>query len=148
MSGSCKLFFAFLSIVLMIGLCASKKHYAFYQTGQPESKLEAANNAIEQVFRAVLDAEQAGANATGLLARLNVTADLLAQADNALRNGNSSISVNTDNVLSIASQVETTAITARNKALEDGANALWSSIVFSAERVIIFGLALFWFGAG
>jgi hypothetical protein len=118
-------------------------HYAVAQTGQPESKLEAANKAVEQAFKAVLDAEQAGANVTGLLSRLNVAGDLLAQAEIAVRKGDSGAGVKAYSAFSIAAEVKAAAATARNKALKDGANALWSSIVFPAEGAIVFGLALF-----
>jgi hypothetical protein len=143
MSRSYKLFFAFLSIVLMIGLCASKKHYAFSQTGWSESKLEAANNAIEQAFRAVLDAEQAGANVTGLLARLNVAADLLAQAEIAVRKGDLSVGIEADSALSIAGEVEAAAVAARDAALDAGQSALYSTVAYSSVGVVVFVLVLF-----
>jgi len=143
MSRSCKLFFAFLSIVLMIGVCACRMRFAVAQTGQPESKLEAANKAVEQAFRAVFDAEQAGANVTGLLARLNVAADLLAQAEIAVRNGDSSVGAKADSVLSIAGEVEAATVAAKETVVVTSRNALWITFAFSVEGAIIFALALF-----
>lgn len=143
MNRSCKLFVAFLSIVLMIGVCAYRMHYAVAQTGQPESKLEAANKAVEQAFKAVLDAEQAGANVTGLLARLNVAGDLLAQAEIAVRKGDSGAGVKANSAFSIAAEVEAAAVAAKETVVVASRNALWITFAFSVEGAIIFALALF-----
>lgn len=143
MSGSCKLFFVFLSIVLMVGSCASKMRYAFSQEDQVESRLETASNAVEQAFRAVLDAEQARANVTGLLARLNVAAPLLAQAEIAVRKGNSSVVAEADSVVSIAGEVEMAAVAARAAALGSGQDALYSTIAFSSVGAAVLVLVLF-----
>jgi hypothetical protein len=118
-------------------------HYAFAKTDRLESKLEAANNAIEQTFRAVLDAEHARVNVAGLLARLNVAADLLAQAEIAVRKGDLSVGAKADSVLSIAGEVETAAVAARDAALGAGQNALYSTVAFSSVGVVVFVLVLF-----
>jgi len=146
MRKSCKLFLAFLSIALMISMCASKTPYAFAQTGQPESQLEAASNKIGQAFEAVLDAEQAGASVTGLLERLTVAADLLAQAEIAARRGDLSFGAKIDSVLSIAGEVEEAAVAARYAALGADQNALGSAFAFSSVGVIafVFVLLLVW----
>jgi hypothetical protein len=74
---------------LAFGSCLYSGHYVFAQTDQTASKLQAANTAVEETFNAVLDAEKAGANVTGLLAQLNVAAGVLAQAENSFRTGES-----------------------------------------------------------
>jgi len=129
----------------MIGVCASRTPYVFAQTGQSESQLEAANK-IGQAFEAVLDAEQAGANVTGLLERLNVAADLLAQAEIAARRGDLSFGAKIDSVLSIAGEVEEAAVAARYAALGADQNALGSAFAFSSVGVIafVFVLLLVW----
>jgi hypothetical protein len=124
------------ALVFSGGFCVSA-------VDQASSGLAEADRAVGEAFGAVSEAEQAGANVTGLLARLNVAAELLAQAEIAVRKGDSSAGAKADSALSIAAEVKAAAATARNKALKDGANALWSSIVFPAEGAIVFGLALF-----
>lgn len=118
-------------------------HSVVAQSDQTVSKLQVAENAIEQAFDAVLDAEKAGVNATSLLARLNVAADLFAKAEIAVRNGDLSAGAKVDTVLSIAGEVETAAVAARDAALGAVQNALYSTVAFSAVGVVVFVLVLF-----
>ena len=58
------------------------------QTDQAGSKLQAANDAVNQAFNAVLDAEKAGANVTDLMAQINVAESILTQTENSYRTEN------------------------------------------------------------
>lgn len=106
-------------------------------------KVAEAEIAVGQAFSAVLDAEQAGANVTGLLARLNDAAALLAQAEMALRTGDANAAVdNATGALSIASEVKAEAVYAKASALVADDNALQSTITFSVVGAVTFVLAL------
>ena len=119
-------------------------HYVFAQTDQTASKLQAANNVVEQAFNAVLGAEKAGANVTGLLAQLNDAAGILAQAENSYRTGDSNTAAaQADSVLPIAQEVTTAAQDAKQTALVSSQNAFWSTIAFTVIGAFVFVLALF-----
>ena len=124
--------------------CLYSEHYVFAQTDQTASKLQAANTAIEQAFNAVLDAEKAGANVTGLLAQLNVAEGDLAQAENSYRTGDfNTAAAQADSVLPIAQEVTTAAQNAKQTAIVSGQNAFWSTIAFTVIGAFVFVLALF-----
>ena len=129
---------------MVLGSCLYSEHYVFAQTDQTASKLQVANNAVEQAFNAVWDAEKAGANVTGLLFQLNVAAGVLAQAENSYRTGDSSTAAaQADSVLPIAQEVTTSAQDAKQTALVSGQNAFWSTIAFTVIGAFVFVLALF-----
>ena len=129
---------------MALGSCLYSGHYVFAQTDQTASKLQAANTAVEQAFNAVLDAEKAGANVTGLLAQLNVAAGILAQAENSYRTGDSNTAAaQADSVRPIAQEVTTAAQDAKQTALVSGQNAFWSTIAFTVIGAFVFVLALF-----
>jgi hypothetical protein len=139
-----KLLFVTLFFFLALGSCLYSGHYVFAQTDQTASKLQAANTAVEQAFNAVLDAEKVGANVTSLLARLNTAADILAQAENSYRTGDSNTAAaQAYSVLPIAQEVTIAAQDAKQTALVSGPNAFWFPIVFTEIGVIVFVLALF-----
>jgi hypothetical protein len=139
-----KLCTATIFIFLALSSCLFGGHYVSAQTDQTESKLQVANNAVEQAFNAVLDAEKAGANVTGLLVQLNDAAGILAQAENSYRTGdNNTAIVQADSVLPIAQEVTTAAQNAKQTALVSGQNAFWSTIAFTVIGIFVFVLALF-----
>jgi CHASE3 domain sensor protein len=143
-SNRCKLCAVTIFVFLALGSCLYSGHYVFAQTDQAASKLQVANNAVEQAFNAVLDAEKAGANVTGLLVQLNGAAGVLAQAENSYRTGDSNTAaVQADSVLPIAQEVTTAAQNAKQTALVSGQNAFWSTIAFTVIGAFVFALALF-----
>ena len=130
-------------LIIAFGTSFFTMHYVCAQTDQTASKLQAANNAFEQAFNAVLDAEKAGANVTTLLAQLNNAAGILAQAENSYRTGDSNTAaVKADSVLPIAQEVTTAAQNAKQTALVSGQNAFWSTIVFTVIGAFAFVLVL------
>jgi hypothetical protein len=111
---------------------------------QVSPKVAEADIAVGQAFSSVLDAEQAGANVSVLLARLNNAAALLAQAEMASRNGDANAAADkATGALSIASEVKAEAVDSKASALVAGENALWFTIVFSAVGAVALVLALF-----
>ena len=122
-------------------------HFAFAQTDQTGSKLQAANSAVEQAFKAVLEAEKAGANVTSLLVQLNVAAGDLAQAENSYQAGDSNTAVvQADSVLPIAQSVTNSAQGAQQDALVSGQRTVWLTIAFSliGASELVFALFLVW----
>lgn len=129
---------------LAFGSCFYSGHYVFAQTNQTSSKLQAANNAIDSAFIAVMDAEKAGANVTGLLSQLNVAANDLSQAENSYRSGNSNAAaVQADSVLPITQEVMTSAQNTKQTASVSSQNGFWLTVAFSEIGAPLFLLALF-----
>ncbi len=129
---------------MALSSCFYGVHRVLAQTDQTGSKLQAANTAVEQAFNAVLDAEKAGANVTALLAQLNNAANILAQAENSNRTGDSkAAAAQADSVLPIAQEVTTSAQDAKQTALVSGQNTVWSTIAFTIIAVFVFVLVLF-----
>lgn len=57
------------------------------QTTDPSISLQNANTAINQAFAKVLTVENTGQDVSGLIARLSIAGDLLAQAENSYKSG-------------------------------------------------------------
>lgn len=137
-----------LMIMLVFSLCFLSVQQAIAQTDQASSKLQAANVAVEQAFNAVLDAEKAGANVTGLLVQINTAQGILAQAENSYRTGNTNqAATQSDNVLRIAQQITTSAQNAKQDAIMSIQNNFWWTITFTVVGALVFleVLILFWF---
>jgi len=130
---------------LALAPCFCAVRSVFAETDQAGSQLQAANNAVEQAFNAVFDAEKAGANVTSLLDQYNDAAYLLAQAENAYRTGDNNTAANkADAVLLIAQQVTTAAQTAKETAPTLAQTFFWSTItvIYAIEFVLV--LFLVW----
>ncbi|MCW4044511.1 MAG: hypothetical protein NWE94_03225 [Candidatus Bathyarchaeota archaeon] len=114
---------------------------------QPDSvadDLQAVSNAFEEAFGAVLAAEQAGANVTVLLVRLNRAGDLLASAEVAYRRGDAGAAAErADAAFQIAVEVRADAVGAEEAALGAYQNALWFNSLFSVTGGVVFVVVLF-----
>ena len=144
MSARCKLSSVTLLAILALSLCFLSVYPAAAQTDQTASKLQAANTAVNQAFNAVWDAEKAGANVTDLLAQLNSSAGILAQAENSYRTGDSNTAAaQADSVLPIAQQVTLEAQNAKQTATVSTQNAFVFIITLTVIGVFVFGLVLF-----
>jgi CHASE3 domain sensor protein len=142
---SCRKFLvANLLVILILSSTISGSGFTNAQTDDATTRLEAASSAVEQAFNAVLSAEKAGANVTGLLEQLNVATALLAQADNSYRAGDSSTAMTqADNVLPITNQITIDAQNAKQNAIVSSQNAFWSTIALTVIGVFVFVLVLF-----
>jgi CHASE3 domain sensor protein len=133
-----------LLIVLALSVCLLNVQQATAQTDQATSKLQSANDAVNQAFNAVLDAEKAGANVTDLLTKLNTAQGILAQADNSYRVGdNNTATTQAESVLPIAQQVTNEAQDAKQTAIVSERNGFWSTIALTVIGVFVFVLVLF-----
>jgi len=135
------LIIAFLAFSVVVSL-VSDTHQVKAEANQASSQLMEANGAVKKAFVAVLEAEQAGANVTGLLVRLNDGTSLLAEAEVAYRIGDASGAIDKAGaVLAIASEVETEAVSASYAGLTNRNNAFWS--VAAVSGVAGFSFVLF-----
>ena len=149
----CKLSSISLLAILLLSLCFVGLNTAFAQTNQVDSKLQAANVAVNQAFNAVLDAEKAGANVTDLHSRLNYALGIIAQAETSYRTGYfNKASAQADNVLPLAQQITLDAQSAKQTAIVLGQNTFWFTIALTVIGVFVFVLVLFlvwrWFKRG
>jgi len=118
-----------LSFLILLDLCipnvvsASSYHEA-------DGAIQQAEQAISSAFEAVLEAEGAGANVSGLIRELNEAAGLLADAKISLNNGDLS------DVVQLASRVVETADSVKDEASSLRASALsLREFVFKASFV-------------
>jgi hypothetical protein len=132
-----------LLIILALSFCVLSVQEAGAQTDQASSKMQAADDAVNQAFNAVLDAEKAGANVTDLLVQINAAQNILAQAENSFRTGDSNTAAaQADSVLPIAQQVTLDAQNAKQTATTSNQNAYWSTIALTIIGVFVFILVL------
>jgi hypothetical protein len=139
-----RLLFITLFIIISLDYCFCSENYVFAQTDPTASKLQMANNAINKAFNTVLDAEKAGGNVTQLLVKLNIAGMLLAEAQNALNNGNTAnITSKVENARQIATQVNGEALNLRDFSLFESQNSFWLTVSFSVVGAAAFGFSLF-----
>jgi len=99
---------------------------------EASSAIGDADNALRHAFEAILEAERAGANVSGLIARLNEAGLFLAEAEIELRGGNSSGAVSeahtcfvmTESIIEEASSIKASALAERRE-------SLWQTMLFS-----------------
>ena len=132
-----------LLVLLMLSLFFLSIAPVDAQTTPTESKLEAAKAAVELAFGAVLDAEEAGANVTDLMFRLNYITELLAKAENSYRTGNTNQAfAQASNVLPNAQQITNDAKEAKQTTAINSENAFLSTITLAVIGVFMFILVL------
>ena len=139
--------YKFLSLNLLIMLTLSFVLAGVgFTTAQTDdtTQLQAANTAVEQAFNSVSAVEKAGANVTGLLEQLNIATDLLAQAENSYRTGDTSAAANyVDQAVPIAQQVKAQTIAIKNSAISSKQTTFVFTVVFVVISSEVFILSLF-----
>jgi len=117
------------------------------QTTALTLKIQNANTAIGQAFGAVLSAEQAGVQISGLLDQLNIAAGLLARAENSYRLGDiNAATTAVDQVFPITQQVSSLSMSAESNAESATQITLWLSIfvAFVGSFLFVSGLFFIW----
>jgi hypothetical protein len=128
-------------ILLLMGL-ASRNLPISHGTDEA-SKIDEADNDLKQAFEAVLAAENAGANVSGLMARLNQAGVLLAQAEMAYRDASSAEAADKASQCLIALQgVSDEASALRDSALANSQQVFRQSITISSISAVVFLLML------
>ena len=143
MGDKLKLFKAGFLVFLVLAFFSGADQVVAEDAQRPFQLVEA-NQALQDAFVAVLEAEQAGANVAGLLGQLSSAADLLAQAEISYRIGDvygafdkaTSVSV-------VASEVENDAVRVGSLALNRGEIAIYSSVAVSFVGGVFFVFVVF-----
>jgi len=146
---------ASVSFLLVLALAGLLSRYVFVVRGADEasSSVGEADVAVRQAFNATLDAERAGANVSGLILRLNEAGGILAEAEMALGNGNSSEAASKAvQCVEIAESVKSDADVLKASALDEAQTVFWASLTFSVVGIAVFVVVLMlvwcWFKRG
>ena len=143
---------SFLLVLVLVGLFS---HGVFVARGADEasSSVGEADVAVRRAFNATLDAERAGANVSGLILRLNEAGEILAEAEIALKDGNSSEAAGKAvQCIGIAESVKGDADVLKASALDEAQTVFWMSLTFSVVGipafVVVLMLVWHWFKRG
>lgn len=108
-----------------------------------------AEETVVLAYEAVLEAEQAGGNVTGLLAQLNEAGEFLAAARMLYRNGDFDNAIYFANLSrSIGEEVESAAYELKDSASDEGVQRMWFTILGSISGIILVvlgSLRVWWF---
>jgi hypothetical protein len=133
-----------LSLVVFVAF-VSIFHDTSYVSGTDEASLRIgeADEAVRRAFEAVLEAEKAGTNVSGPIAKLDEAGGLLTEAEIAYRNGSlSEAVVNANSSFLIAESVRDEALSLKNSTLEHAQSIVWWSLAFSSLGALAFIIAL------
>jgi len=133
---------SFLLVLVLVGLFS---HGVFVVRGADgaSSSVGEADVAVRRAFNATLDAERAGANVSGLMAKLNEAGELLAEAETAYRVGNFSEAVGkADQCYMLVDGVIGEASSLKSSALADAQARFSSTLMFSLAGAVVFVTAL------
>jgi hypothetical protein len=136
---------ASVSLLMLLALMGLFSHGVLVVRGADEasSSVAAADVAVRQAFNATLDAERAGANVSGLILRLNEAGDALVEAENALRDGDTSAAAgNASLCIDIAENVSSDADALKTSASAEARTVFWASLAFSVVSIAVFAVAL------
>jgi hypothetical protein len=143
---------SFLLVLVLAGLFS---HGVFVVRGADEvsSSVGEADVVVRRAFNATLDAERAGANVSGLILRLNEAGGILAEAEIALKDGNSSEAASkAGQCIGIAESVKGDADVLKASALDEAQMVFWTSLTFSVVGIVVFVVVLMlvwrWFKGG
>jgi len=132
------IFLAFVFPIFVFRASASSRDAA-------TSAISQAEEVVASAYEAVLEAEQAGANVSGLLVRLNEAGDLLARAQVAFRLGDFDETVLSANLCSeIGEEVRSEADELRVKAYGVRVTGSWLTMTGSLVGVVTVFLGSFW----
>lgn len=130
-------------VILLVQLVFHATPVDVFVFSDENAKISAANTGITQAFKAILEAEKAGANVSGLIARLDGAGGLLAEADTDFRNGNASqADVEADKAIIIANNVTGEAASLKNSAIVESQRIFWLTLGFSAGGSLASAVAL------
>ena len=108
-----------------------------------------AEEAVISAYEAVLEAEQAGGNVTGLLAQLSEAGEFLASARMLYRNGDFDNAIYfADLGRSVGEEVESEAYKLKDSASDEGVQRMWFTILGSISGIVLVvlgSLRVWWF---
>jgi hypothetical protein len=119
--------------------------YGTVGENEAASALTDAERSIGSAYRAVLEAEQAGANVSSLLDQLNEAGQNLSVAHIAYAQGDfQKASDFANSSRNIGEEVQNAAVNLKNSMLYESAQRMWLTIIGSTIGVIIVFLGSFW----
>ena len=133
--------------LMLVGLVTCGPLHAS-TSDEASSRITNADDALKLAFKRVLDAEEAGANVSGLMSDLDEAGESLAEAEVAYRNGNlTGVAGLADRCSALAGTVSVEALALKDSALADSQRAFWSTFIFSAvgASALVAALILSWF---
>ena len=148
MKGLCgrfvKALLLFLLIIMVFSLSLTRLPFYASASDEASSAIDEADDALRRAFEAVLEAERAGANVSGLIVKLDEAGGLLAEAENAYRNGNVSEAASKAKECSgLADRVRDEALTLKGSALAVGQNIFWQNLSITLVGSEVFLIFLF-----
>jgi len=139
--------FAFVSVLLFAAASQFLVSATVAESSEDEatSALASAEGAVVSAYQAVLGAEEAGANASGLLVRLNEAGGYLAQAHMACRLGDFDEATRSANLSrSIGEEVQNDAVALKDSALSDSLQRMVLTMIASVLGVVLIALGSLW----
>jgi hypothetical protein len=134
----------FIIALLAISICLYGMQFAAAQASSSPVTLQVADSALKQAFEQVLNAENAGANVTELLIKLNSAEESLAYAQSSYRSEDSTInSSQTNKIIQIAQEVKIDAEGAKQDAIAASENAFVLTLTFTIVGSVVFVEAVF-----
>jgi hypothetical protein len=137
----------FMNLIVLACVVLASSFQGFFVLSvyaEDASSLDEADVLVCQAFEAVLEAEEAGADVSVLIAELDEAGTLLAKAKVLYRDGNVSEAVSlADQAVAMASDIKGEASELRSSALVNSQNALRLSLIFSVAGGSVFLLVLF-----
>ena len=131
MNGSSKPF-VLCSLVFLTLFAVSDYPSCAGGTDDALAKVAEADNAVRQAFVAILEAEEAGANVSDLIVKLQGAGTFLAGAEIAYTNGDANgAAAKAESALSIAESVKPEALSLKSSALADAQTAFRQTLIFS-----------------
>lgn len=107
--------------------------------------IESTEESIISACEAVLEAEQAGGNVSGLFAQLNEAGEFLAAARMSFENENfDSAALYANSSRNVVEDVENAAYELRDRAWNDGFQRMWFTILGSVSGIVSIGLGSLW----
>lgn len=131
-----------LTLLIIVPILISLNINSANATNEKEM-IGTANSALNNAFINVLNAENAGANVTELMSRLNAAGTFLAEAENNYRSGNiANVTIQAENSRLIAEKVSIDALTLLEISLVASQNSYWSTLAFSVIGSVVFVVCL------
>jgi hypothetical protein len=122
--------------MLLPGVCGAG-------SSEAKQRIDDGEAALANAFKAVADAETAGANVSALISQLNETASHLGLADVAYADDDFDEALNSANeCVSLANSVSGDAIELKDQATA-AASMQWMTVLFSVVGAIVFGFVLY-----
>ena len=130
--------------LIALSICLIDNALCFGNSYEASSAIKEAEDALEQAFLAVLEAEMVGANVSVLMVKLSDAGGLLAEAEMAYRVGNfSEVIRKAEQCFRLVEGVAVEALSLKSRALVDAHRVFMQTVSFSLVGAIMFFVALF-----